>query len=326
MDWHLTLLAAAILLDMLIGDPDWLWRRTPHPVVYFGHMIIFFEKWLNDPDLDATTQKIFGIFNCILLVGLTAVLGLSIHIFLMGFGWWGFAIEALIIAIFIAQKSMVDHVSRVHEPLQLGDLAGARHAVSMIVGRDPNQLNAAGIARASIESLSENFSDGTLAPIFWYALLGLPGLFAYKMLNTLDSMIGHKTEKYQHFGWASAKLDDLANWIPARLSALLIAAAALIVNGLPAAQQALGTAFQDAKLHRSPNAGWPESAMAGALNIALAGPRQYASYSVDDPYMNAGGRHDIGPQEIKVALKIFWWACMVELMVIAALALVAYVA
>lgn len=317
MEWQLLILATAIILDMLFGDPDWLWRRTPHPVVYFGHMIIFFEKWLNDPDLDGNIKKIFGIFNCILLVGFAALLGLLIQSLLVGSGVWGFAIEAIIVAIFIAQKSMADHIKRVLDPLLLGDVQSARHAVSMIVGRDPNHLDEAGISRASVESLAENFSDGTVAPIFWYAFLGLPGILAYKMLNTLDSMIGHRTKKYKHFGWASALLDDLANWIPARLSALLIAAGAFIVRGPQAAAHAVKIAFSDASLHRSPNAGWPEGAMSGALDVALAGPRQYATYRVDDPFINSGGRQTMDAEDIKVALKIFWWACMAELLLIA---------
>lgn len=328
MDWSLSILAVAIILDMLIGDPDWLWRRMPHPVVYFGHMIIFFEKWLNDPNLDPEldkgTTKLFGILNCLILVGFAATFGQLLASLFDDLSWWGMALEAVIAAIFIAQKSMSDHVNHIIEPLKRGDLEAARKSLSMIVGRKTDHLDETGVTRAAIESLAENFSDGTVAPIFWYMVLGLPGLLAYKMLNTLDSMIGHKTQRYQEFGWASAKLDDLANWIPARLSALIIAMAASLISGGTTFQRAINTALRDARKHRSPNAGWPEAAMAGALNIALAGPRLYATGLVDDLYINEPGRKALIVGDLIYAKKLFWMACAVELIVIALLAAIAY--
>ena len=179
----------------------------------------------------------------------------------------------------------------------------------MIVGRDPATLDEPAICRAGIESLAENFSDGVVAPALWYALLGLPGLFAYKMLNTADSMIGHKNMKYLDFGRASARLDDLANWPAARLSILFLAAGAWAVKGRAAARLAIGTALRDAGLHRSPNSGWPEAAMAGALGIGLAGPRIYGGTRVDEPMMNASGRTVATVADIDLSLRIFSAAC-----------------
>jgi adenosylcobinamide-phosphate synthase len=179
----------------------------------------------------------------------------------------------------------------------------------MVVGRDPQSLDQPAVCRAAIETLAENFSDGVIAPALYYAIFGLPGLFAYKMLNTADSMIGHKTQRYLHFGWASARLDDLANWPAARLSALLIAAGGWIERGPKAAGRALHVALTDHGLHRSPNSGWPESAMAGAIDVALAGPRIYAGERVQEPLQNAPGRRAIGPSEIEAALAVYGSAC-----------------
>ncbi|MEM7685404.1 MAG: CobD/CbiB family cobalamin biosynthesis protein, partial [Pseudomonadota bacterium] len=187
-------------------------------------------------------------------------------------------------------------------------LADGRHSVSMIVGRDPESLDEAGVARAAIESAAENFSDGVVAPIFWYAVAGLPGIAAYKIVNTADSMIGHCNDRYLEFGWASARLDDVLNVIPARLTGFLFAA----VSGNKAAVPVM---FRDAPGHRSPNAGWPESAMAALLGVALAGPRQYGDQVVDDPYMNAEGRREATADDIYRAISILWraWFLMLGL-------------
>ena len=203
------------------------------------------------------------------------------------------------------------HVFAVGEGLRREGIIGGRKAVSMIVGRDPNLLDRAGVCRASIESLAENYSDGVVAPAFYYALFGLPGLFAYKMLNTADSMIGHRTPRYREFGWASARLDDLANWPAARLSALFIALGTWLRRGRPSARKSVSVALRDHGLHRSPNSGWPESAMAGALDIALAGPRVYAGEQVMEPMQNSAGRKNIGPTDIDLAIEVFWAACTV---------------
>ncbi len=194
---------------------------------------------------------------------------------------------------------------RVAASLRGEGLAGGRRAVSMIVGRDPLRLDEAGVSRAAIESLAENFADGVVAPAFWYAVLGLPGLFAYKMVNTADSMIGHKTPRHLDFGRGAALVDDALNWPAARLSALLLAIAAWACRGRAAGRRAIETALTDAGLHRSPNAGWPEAAMAGALDLALAGPRVYAGVAVFEAMLNAAGRRSAGPADIDRALTLF---------------------
>jgi adenosylcobinamide-phosphate synthase len=226
----------------------------------------------------------------------------------------------LLASILLAQRSLYDHVARVSHGFAEGGVDGARRAVSMIVGRDPESLDEAGICRAAIESAAENFSDGVVAPVFWFVLFGLPGLVIYKAVNTADSMIGHRSPRHLAFGWASARLDDLLNLAPARLAGLLVALGAIAVRASP--MEALAVMWRDARLHRSPNAGWPEAAMAGALGLALAGPRRYASGVVDDPYLNAEGRQEAKPQDIDRALTVmlaacgFGWALVVGLMLV----------
>jgi adenosylcobinamide-phosphate synthase len=235
--------------------------------------------------------------------------GWIIHRGLSEAGHFGMLIEILIVAILLAQKSLSDHVAAVARGLREGGLAGGRRAVSMVVGRDPDVLDQSAICRAAIETLAENFSDGVVAPALYYAVFGLPGLLAYKMLNTADSMIGHRTQRYLHFGWASARLDDFANWPAARLSALLIAGSAWIERGKRTALRSLQVALTDHGLHRSPNSGWPESAMAGAIDVALAGPRIYSGERVQEPMQNAAGRRMIGAADIDSAIAIFASAC-----------------
>lgn len=315
-EWHFVILFCAIILDMLVGDPDWLWRKYTHPIVWFGRFTGYLDKKLNLTGLSNRRRKINGIVTIAALVLSALVFGILSVMLISQLGLFGQLVEIVIVAIFIAQKSMSDHVGKIIKPLKDGDIAGARTAVSMIVGRDTTQLDESSISRATIESMSENFSDGVVAPIFWFAILGLPGLFAYKMINTADSMLGHMTEKYQDFGWASAKLDDLVNWLPARLSTLFIIIASVFGSGTAAALKAINVVLQDAKLHRSPNAGWPEAAMAGVLNVALAGPRTYAEYKVDDAYMNATGRRKLMVGDVILAKTVFWSACLIEAFVI----------
>jgi adenosylcobinamide-phosphate synthase len=309
MSGTLFLLFLALLLDRLVGDPDKLWRRVPHPVVLFGRAIGLMDKAFNGKRLSAETKRFNGAAGIAVLLAASAFLGFFTHRLLDALGIVGALVEIVVVAIFLAQKSLHDHVRAVSTGLKRGGLAGGRQAVSMIVGRDPATLDEPAICRAGIESLAENFSDGVVAPAFWYALFGLPGLFAYKMLNTADSMIGHKNAKYLDFGRASARLDDLANWPAARLSILLLAAGAWMVKGRAAARAALGTALRDAGLHRSPNSGWPEAAMAGALDIGLAGPRIYGGTRVDEPMMNASGRTVATIKDIDLSLRIFYAAC-----------------
>lgn len=305
----LFILFCALVLDRLIGDPDAIWRRVPHPVVLFGQAIGLMDRLFNGKRLSAETRRFNGAACIAVLLAASVLLGFVMHRFLAVIGPLGLLAEIVVVAVFLAQKSLLDHVRAVSEGLKQGGLEGGRRAVSMIVGRDPATLDEPAVCRAGIESLAENFSDGVVAPAFWYVLFGLPGLFAYKMLNTADSMIGHRNAKYLDFGWASARLDDLANWPAARLSVLFIAAGAWLAKGKASARLAVGTALRDAGLHRSPNSGWPEAAMAGALGIGLAGPRIYGGQRVDEPMMNASGRTTATPADMDLALRIFSAAC-----------------
>ena len=298
-------LLLATLLDRLVGDPDWLWRRWPHPVVWFGALIGAADRGLNRPSLSFAGRRILGVVSILALAGLALGAGLLIQRALAPLGWAGLLAEALIASVFLAQKSLGDHVEAVRAALEREGLEAGRRAVSMIVGRDPNELDEAGVCRAAIESLAENASDGVVAPWLALALFGLPGLLVYKMVNTADSMIGHRSERYLAFGWGAARLDDLLNLVPARLTALLFAGMASVSGGRCAGVRAWKTAWRDASTHRSPNAGWPEAAMAGALALSLGGPRRYGALVVDAPCLGAEGRREANPQDIAAALRLF---------------------
>jgi len=303
------ILAAALLIDRLVGDPDWLWSRVTHPIVLFGKAIAIFDERLNAADLGEGARKTLGVVTIVTLLVASVVLGIVLGRLFDVLGAIGFVLEAIVVAVFLAQKSLADHVVGVASGLRKDGLTGGREAVSMIVGRDPNTLDEPAVCRAAIESLAENFSDGAVAPVFWYALAGLPGLLAYKMLNTADSMIGHKSPRYLHFGWASARLDDLANLPAARLSALLVAVGAYLKSGAKAASAAIYVARRDHGLHRSPNSGWPEAAMAGALDLQLAGPRIYGGVKVDEPMIHGDGRPVAAVEDIDDAVSVFYAAC-----------------
>ncbi len=300
-------LVVALIIDRLIGDPDWLWERLTHPVVLFGKAIGVFDEALNRGG--DGWLKMRGVATILILLAASILVGVVLNRLFNVLGALGFVLEAMTVAVFLAQKSLADHVRRVADGLRSDGLAGGREAVSMIVGRDPKTLDEPGVSRAAIESLAENFSDGVVAPALWYAVAGLPGLFAYKMLNTADSMVGHKSPKYLHFGWASARLDDLANLPAARLSVLLIAAGARFKRGAEAAKAAIDAAKRDHGFHRSPNSGWPEAAMAGALDIQLAGPRVYGGARVDEPMINGSGRAVATTDDIDAAVAVFYGAC-----------------
>jgi adenosylcobinamide-phosphate synthase len=230
--------------------------------------------------------------------------GLLLHCFFHKIGILGLIAEGVFASIFLAQHSLLSHVGDVEIARRARGVDAARVSVSKIVGRDPNLLDEAGVCRAAIESLAENASDGVVAPVFCFAVLGLPGLLMYKMLNTADSMIGHMNDRYRDFGRASAKLDDVANFIPARVCGLLFVVATIIVSGAAAGRRALDVMMRDARLHRSPNAGWPEAAMAGALDLVLGGPRAYPGYAVNEPVLNAAGRMNASGDDIKASLNI----------------------
>ncbi|MEO1703477.1 MAG: adenosylcobinamide-phosphate synthase CbiB [Pseudomonadota bacterium] len=296
---HLAILVGALLLDRLVGDPHWLWRRLPHPVVWFGKLISLGEGWLNDLAVDEQRRRRRGVLFIMVLVAGVFVFGFILCRLFGTVGIVGIFVEIVLVAILLAQKSLLDHVNAVAKGLCAGGLERGRRAVSMIVGRDPTTLDEAGVSRAAIESLAENFSDGVVAPALWYALLGLPGLLAYKMINTADSMIGHLSDRYRAFGWAAAKLDDVVNWPAARLAACLI----LLSQPLKLGKN-MKLVARDASLHRSPNAGWPEAAMATISGLALGGPRIYVGDVANDPFINDTGRKDAGPQDIERCIGI----------------------
>ncbi|MBY5365433.1 MAG: adenosylcobinamide-phosphate synthase CbiB [Rhizobium sp.] len=310
-DENLLVLLLALLLDRIVGDPQWLWSRMPHPVVVFGAAISYADRQLNPASLTSSQRRMNGIAAILALLLLTVAAGFVFNRFFALFGLVGILLETGLVAIFLAQKSLADHVAAVALALRDEGLAGGRAAVSRVVGRDPETLDEPAVCRAAIESLAENFSDGVVAPALWYAVFGLPGLFAYKMLNTADSMIGHKSEKYIDFGWAAARLDDVANWPAARLSILLIAAGAWIRRGTSAGREAIRVAMRDGALHRSPNSGRPEAAMAGALNVQLAGPRIYGGVIVREPMINDAGRDMATSGDIEDGVSVFYASCMV---------------
>jgi len=306
-DWAPVILLMALALDALIGDPDALWGRVGHPVRWMGHLIDLADRYFNREEQPDPVRRNAGMSTMVFLVALSITAGIALHMLITG-GWAGLVGEAVIVSILLAQRSLYDHVARVSLALAGGDLAAARRAVSTIVGRDPDSLDEAGIARASIETMAENYADGVVAPAFWYLFGGLPGLIAYKMINTADSMIGHRTPRHLEFGWAAARLDDLANWAPARLAGIVIAAVAFSIGG--SARDAFSAMRASAPRHRSPNAGWPEAAMAGALDVAIAGPRIYDGDTVDDAWMNPSGRKDAGPEDVARGLRLLIAACL----------------
>lgn len=305
----LVILVAALALDGLVGDPGWLWRHLPHPVVIIGGAVDGLDRALNHEHLQDVVRRTLGVVALVLLVAVSFVAGCIVEavVLTLPFGWF---LTAVLASVFIAQRSLAAHVAPIQLALAVGDLGRARKAVSKIVGRDPTRLDAPGVARAAIESTAENASDGVVAPAFWFAVLGLPGLVAYKAINTADSMIGHRTPRHEAFGWAAARLDDLVNLIPARLCGVLFALAAPVVGGRT--RTAFAIMRRDAHLHRSPNAGWPEAAAAGALGLALAGPRHYASGTVDDPFLNAEGRHNPTARDVTRALRLFTAICVLQ--------------
>jgi adenosylcobinamide-phosphate synthase len=297
------------VIDALLGDMPAIFRYVPHPVVLAGRAIAFFDRRLNRETRSQASRRERGIVTVIVLVGAAALLGLIVERVCRG-SLLGAVLEAGMIAVLVAQRSLYEHVAAVAAGLANGGLNGGREAVRHIVGRDPMNLDAHGVARAALESLAENFSDGVVAPVVWYLLLGLPGLFAYKMANTLDSMIGHRTPRYRAFGWAAARLDDVLNTVPAPLSGVLFAIAAVFAKKCRPGH-ALAIMLRDGRKHHSPNAGWPESAMAGALGLALAGPRRYPEGLVADPWLGDGSAR-AGVSDIVRGLQLYRLACFLE--------------
>ncbi|MEX0286233.1 MAG: adenosylcobinamide-phosphate synthase CbiB [Paracoccaceae bacterium] len=290
----------AMALDACFGEPDWLWSRFRHPAVVMGKGVSMLERYLNQ----GAARRLKGILAVLVLSVTAIVTGWVISLF-------GPIAEALTAAILLAQKSLVQHVMAVARGLRLSDRDG-QVAVSMIVSRDTAGMSQAQSARSALESASENLSDGIIAPAFWFLLAGAPGIIFYKAINTADSMIGYRTERYESFGWAAARLDDVLNLIPARLTALLIA--------FPQGLREWRGIVSDAHRHKSPNAGWPEAAMARRLGVALAGPRVYDGQLRDFPWVNDGAKIEIGPKEIEAGVAILWsvwWRAMILTLAIA---------
>jgi len=280
------ILMIAMMLDWLCGDIRWLFKIIPHPVAIIGKIISFLEKKLNRDHRSEINRTLRGLVVVLFVVGLVTIIAQAIMIGItdLPFSW---AIEAFIASILLAGRSLYNHVGAVGIAMKKGGLKKGREAVAHIVGRDPKLLDKHAVIRAAIESLSENFADGVIAPIFWYLLLGLPGLFAYKAINTLDSMIGYKTKRYKAFGLVAARLDDVANWVPARITGVLLIGAAFFTPGANPFR-ALKVMWKFADKHASPNAGWPEAAMAGAFDLALGGPRQYPGGVKDNVWIGDG--------------------------------------
>jgi adenosylcobinamide-phosphate synthase len=275
----------AMAMDALVGWPNRLFARIGHPVIWLGKLIAALDRLWNRSSDTPVQRRMAGAASALIVIILAAGLGYVVQR-LMPSGLLGALLSGILAWPFVAFRSLYDHVAAVRDPLRAGNVEAARKAVSDIVGRDPEQLDEAGIARAAIESLAENASDGVVAPVFWGGLFGLPGIIGYKAVNTLDSMIGHRTARHEAFGWAAARIDDVANFIPARLTGLMFA----LLAGNEQRSQALSGMMRDARQHRSPNAGWPEAAMAAALGVRLCGPRTYHGEVADEPWLNEGAQ------------------------------------
>ncbi len=298
------LLLPAMLLDAALGEPKWLWSHVPHPAVLMGRAV----DWVDTTFNKGPSRRLNGALAMAGLGAVALVLGWVIHN-IPDFG----VLEIIVVAIILAQRSLVDHVRAVANALRLS-VGDGRSAVAMIVGRDTARMTQSEVARGAIESAAENLSDGVIAPVLWYLVLGLPGLLLYKITNTADSMIGHRTPRHDEFGWAAARLDDVLNWVPARITAILIA----LSHGWTTAAPIL----RDGPLHRSPNAGWPEAAMAVVLDVALSGPRSYHGQITDYPWVNPDGARQIGPVQIDAAVRALWRTWGLALAITAVLAVV----
>jgi adenosylcobinamide-phosphate synthase len=300
----------ALGLDALVGEPDRLYRRLPHPVAAFGRLVTACERRLWRAGDGPAARRRAGRRLVAATLAVAVALGAALTP-LLWVGPGGWLVAGALASTLIAQRSLVEHVAAVAAGLDRG-LAAGRSSVSRIVGRDPDALDAAGVARAAIESAAENVSDGVTAPLFWWLLLGPVGLCAYKAINTLDSMVGYRSERYLDFGRAAARLDDAANAVPARLTGALL----LLVGGRPGGVRALA---REAAKHRSPNAGWPEAAVALTLGAALAGPRVYPAGVVADDWINPAGRRTLTAADIRAALRLLWrlWALVAALLALA---------
>ena len=297
------ILIVAFGIEAVLAYPAPLFRAIGHPVSWIGALIGAIDATLNRADYSDTMRRIAGVATVLLLLGVSLGAGFALKMVVHALPYLGLVVAILVVATLIAGGNLDQHVRAVAAALRTEGLAGGRQSIGRIVGRDPQTLDEAAICRAAIESLAENASDGVMAPALWYLLGGLPGMIGYKAINTADSMIGHLSERYRAFGWAAARLDDLVNLPASRLTGLMFIAAAALVPGA-SASSAWQTFRRDARMHRSPNAGWPEAAMAGALGLRLAGPRTYDGIVVDDHWMG-DGRAEATVQDIDRALTIY---------------------
>ena len=309
----------AMLIELALGYPQRVLGLIGHPVTWIGRLVDGLDHKLNREGDGAERQRAAGIIAVLILVIVVGAIAVIAERALLRLPF-GFLAAGLAASTFLAQRSLHRHVADVADALEREGLTAGRAAVGQIVGRDTQALDAAAVARAAIESLAENFSDGVVAPVFWMVIAGLPGAALYKAVNTADSMIGHRTPRYAAFGWAAARLDDLVNLPASRLAALFLVAAAALSR-----QASAGAAWRavrrDAPRHRSPNAGYPEAAMAGALGLALAGPRIYDGVRVDDPFMG-DGRRDANAGDIRRALALYRAADAILIALLAALTVV----
>lgn len=320
----LALLAA--LIEAAVGYPEPLFRNIGHPVTWIARVISWGDRaWNSDDDSDQQ-RRLNGVVLILVLAAGSLVVGLLIWRFLLLLlpALLALPICAVLASSLLAQRSLDAHVRAVADALEGRGLAAGREAVAMIVGRDTSELDEAGVSRAAIESLAESFSDGVVAPLFWMAVGGLPGALAYKAINTADSMIGHRTWRYLRFGWAAARTDDLVNLPASRLAALWLALGALLRPGL-SARRAWLTAWRDAGRHESPNAGWPEAAMAGALGVRLMGSRSYDGERVDGPWLGEG-RTIATVRDIRTALSLYRTACGLQMLMLIVLVAVMWLA
>lgn len=318
----LLILVLALALEAAVGYPNRLYTAIGHPVTWLGRLIGHLDRGLNQETWPNGVRRATGILALALLLAMAGLSAWAVQALLLTSGITGLVILAILTSSLLAQRSLHEHVSAVAKDLRRDGLEAGRQAVSMIVGRNPKSLDEAGVSRAAIESLAENFSDGIVAPAFWLGLGGLPGGALYKAANTADSMIGHRTPRHEAFGWAAARFDDLINLPASRLAALLIIAAAAI-NQNASACNALKSVLRDARHHRSPNAGWPEAAMAGALGLRLAGPRIYGDVRVEDRWMG-DGRAEANAQDIERALMLYRTACGLQFALAVALLLICF--
>ena len=306
---------AALAIEAVAGYPDALFRAIRHPVVWIGALIARLDAGFNREAAALWIRKLLGCVTILLTLAAAALPALAATALLP------LPVQALFAATLLAQRSLHAHVGDVAIALRGSGLAGGRCAVSRVVGRNPAALDEAGVARAAIESLAENFSDGVVAPALWCLLAGLPGIAGYKAVNTADSMLGHRTPRHAAFGWAAARLDDLVNLPASRLSAAWLVLAALL-HGRASARRAIASVLRYARRHRSPNAGWPEAAMAGALGLKLAGPRVYGETRIEDAWMG-DGRAEATASDIDDALALYRTACGLQMATLAAAAFIA---